>query len=148
VTAFAGGEEIERYLADGRRILLALSRYATQQLRAADADVCDAAGGFYLFPRFTHTFAGQRLALKSSAALCDQILNETGVAMLPGSDFGQPPKDLTARIALVDFDGANALQGLASVPADVDPDEIFLRRHCEAVVEGIDRLSTWLADGA
>ena len=29
---------------------------------------------------------------KTSSKLCEAILNETGVAMLPGSDFGFSPK--------------------------------------------------------
>ena len=149
VTAFAGNAEIEQYLVDGRRILRSLSRHATQQLRNAGAAVCTADGGFYLFPRFSATFAAKTLAAKSlvtknSASFCTQILNATGVAMLPGSDFGQAPEDLTARIALVDFDGANAMQALKSVSTDTDPDEAFLRQHCAAVVEGIERLCAWL----
>ena len=148
VTAYAGGEEFERYLADGRRILRALSRHATRKLRSAGTEVCDAAGGFYLFPRFASTLAANNPAANSSAAFCDQILNDVGVAMLPGSDFGQSPEDLTARIALVDFDGASALQGLGSISEDADPDEAFINEHCGAVVKGIDRLSAWLTDGS
>jgi aspartate/methionine/tyrosine aminotransferase len=148
VTAFAGGEEFERYLADGRRILRAVSRHATRKLRTAGAEVCDAAGGFYLFPRFAGTLAANTPVAKSSAAFCDQILNDVGVAMLPGSDFGQSPEDLTARIALVDFNGASALRGLATVPEDTDPDEAFLHEHCGAVVTGIDRLCRWLTHGS
>jgi aspartate aminotransferase len=148
VTAYAGGEEFERYLADGRRILRAVSRHATRKLRTAGAEVCDAAGGFYLFPRFAGTLAANTPVAKSSAAFCDQILNDVGVAMLPGSDFGQSPEDLTARIALVDFNGASALRGLATVPEDTDPDEAFLHEHCGAVVTGIDRLCRWLTHGS
>jgi len=144
VTAFTGGEEIERYLADGRRILSALSRYAAQQLRDAGAQVCDAAGGFYLFPRFTGTPAAKDPAVKNSSAFCDQILNETGVALLPGSAFGQAPGDLTARMALVDFDGSSAMQGLAKLSADSVPGMTYLHQHCAAVVTGIDRLCSWL----
>ncbi len=151
VTAYAGGDEMDRYLSDTRRILRALSQYATQQLRTAGADVCDADGGFYLFPRFAGTLAAEKLianraAMKNSAAFCGQILHDTGVAMLPGSDFGQQPEDLTARIALVDFDGAGAMQALKSVSVAADCDEAFLRRHCKVVVEGIDRLCDWLSD--
>jgi len=149
VTAFSGGVEMERYLADGRRLLRALSRHVTQELRGAGAQVPDAAGGFYLFPRFAGSptakkLTGNKLTISNSTKLCDQILNDTGVAMLPGSDFGQPPEDLTARLALVDFDGASALQELAGSPVDVQPDAAFLRQHCAAVLEGIERLCAWL----
>ncbi|TDJ44488.1 MAG: hypothetical protein E2O52_08265 [Gammaproteobacteria bacterium] len=119
----------------------ALLGYGTQTLRAAGAEISDAGGGFYLFPSFAGT-----IAARTSAALCEQILEEAGIAMLPGSDFGQPPEDLTARIALVDFDGAGAMQAVAQLPEGADPDEAFLRRHCEAVMNGVDRLCGWLSD--
>jgi len=141
VTAFTGGEEIERYLAAGRRILRAVSRHTTGKLRAAGADVRNADGGFYLFPRFPGAEGAEH-----SATLCARALNEVGVAMLPGSDFGQPPEDLTARMALVDFDGASALQAVAHLSADNELDEAFLQRQCAAVVTGVDRLCAWLID--
>ena len=38
-----------------------------------------------------------------------KLLEDTGVALLPGSVFGRPEDELTARFAYVDFDGAKAL---------------------------------------
>jgi aspartate aminotransferase len=142
VTAYSGGDEIEAYLQGGRRILGALSRHAARQLRSAGADVAEAGGGFYLFPRFPDT-----VTAADAAALCARVLDETGVAMLPGSEFGQPPEDLTARIALVEFDGAAALNGLDRLAPDSDPDDAFLRQYCGKVVDGIDRLCAFLRPG-
>ena len=42
--------------------------------------------------------------------LCQKILNDTGFAMLPGSDFGMEEDKLLSRIAFVDFDGSKALE--------------------------------------
>ncbi len=134
ITAFEGGVEIEAYLNTCRQILHAISLAAARKLRDAGATVCDADGGFYLFPRFS-------TAAQSSAELCERILAETGVAMLPASDFGQAPDDLTARVALVDFDGGAALDALTS-GADLNDD--FLGRHCPKVLDGLDRLANWL----
>lgn len=39
-----------------------------------------------------------------------------GVAFLPGSDFGRPTTELTARLAFVDFSGELALRGASSLP--------------------------------
>src|SRR6056300_1696154 len=41
----------------------------------------------------------------SSSEMCDNILNETGVALLPGSDFGFEQKKMLARLSFTDFDG-------------------------------------------
>ena len=137
ITAFEGGLDIEAYLGNCRRIMHAVSAAASGKLRNAGAEVCEADGGFYLFPRF-NAVAG----VKSSAEFCERILEQTGVAMLPGSDFGQAPDDLTARIALVDFDGSAALDALGS-GAELNDD--FLVRHCPKVLEGLDRLANWFA---
>ena len=78
--------------------------------------------------------------------LCHRILDDTGIAVLPGVDFGRPPSELSMRIACVDFDGAAALQGVATVPGSDVPDEGFLREYCQPTVDGIDRLCNWLND--
>ena len=43
-------------------------------------------GGFYLFPEFKNA------KFLSSSEMCKDILNKTGVALLPGSDFGLDTK--------------------------------------------------------
>jgi aspartate aminotransferase len=134
ITAFEDNREIDAYLGDCRRIMGAVSAAASIKLRNAGAQVCEADGGFYLFPRFA-------TGARSSAELCARILEDTGVAMLPGSDFGQAPADLTARIAIVDFDGGAALDALRS---GANLNDHFLDRHCPKVLEGLDRLADWL----
>jgi aspartate aminotransferase len=42
--------------------------------------------------------------------MCDNILNETGVALLPGSDFGFDKKRMLARLSFTDFDGENFMK--------------------------------------
>ena len=60
------------------------------------------AGGFYLFPDSTPL--RERLALRgitTNRELCERLLEDTGVAILPGADFGRPLSELTARITWV-----------------------------------------------
>ena len=49
---------------------------------------------------------------KTSSELCEAILKETGVAMLPGSDFGFKPNKMLTRLSYTDFDGQNFLKML------------------------------------
>lgn len=89
----------------------------------------------------------QRLEAKgisNGEQFCRQLLEETGVAILPGSSFGRPKKELTARIAFVDFDGARALAAVEQLPGDQPLDESFLRTHCERVLIAIDKLCDWI----
>lgn len=149
VRAYRGGLRIERYLVTARRILAALGRACAQRLRAEGVEVADPQGGFYLFPDFAaHADALRRRGITTSAALCDRLLTETGVGILPGIEFGRPPEELTVRIAYVDFDGARAMAAAEASPRDHPLDEDFVATHCERVVRAIDLVCKWVARDA
>ncbi|MDQ3032989.1 MAG: aminotransferase class I/II-fold pyridoxal phosphate-dependent enzyme [Myxococcota bacterium] len=144
VVAFEGGEDIERYLAQVRRVLAALGRWCARRLAAAGLHCTQPVGGLYVFPDFAPI--AERLAARgitTSMAMCERLLEETGVALLPGSVFGRDDAELTARLAYVDFDGPRALAGVAVIPREQPLDEIFLRRHCARVVDAIERIVSW-----
>ncbi len=147
VVAFRGGLVIEQYLWRVRRILAALADALRERLLACGARVEAPAGAFYLFPDFS-PFA-ERLGARgigTSATLCARLLEETGVAMLPGSAFGRPPEELSARIAYVDFDGSRALAAAEVLPPDWPIDKAFLERYCGRTLAAVDRLCSWLAE--
>jgi aspartate aminotransferase len=144
VRAFSGGSQIEQYLVQSRRILRALGQHAADTLNAAGIDVHPPEGAFYLFPDFTA--GAQRLAergIHNSRELCERLLEDTGVAILPGSDFGRPDGELTARLAYVDFDGARVLAAAESRPLDEPLDKQFLATFCGNVVRAIDLICEW-----
>jgi aspartate aminotransferase len=146
VRAFQGSLAIERYLWHVRRILAALGREITGRLRASHLHVEAPEGAFYLFV----DFAPLREALAargitSALELCERLLGETGVAILPGSAFGRGPEELSARLAYVDFDGAQALAAAEARGSDGRIDEAFLGQYCGHTLEAVDRLCKWLA---
>lgn len=147
VRAFRGGADLESYLWRVRRLLGALVREAAQRLSRAGARLEMPAGAFYLFPDLeSHRQALAARGITGSAELCRCLLEETGIAALPGRDFGRPADELTLRLALVDFDGARALAAFEHGSASVD--EAFLARHCARTLEGVDRLVAWLRGDA
>jgi aspartate aminotransferase len=147
VTAFEGGSEISAYLADSRRILRALGRWCHRKLEQAGLHCTPPAGGFYLFPDFSPFADRLRAAgITGSAALCERLLTETGVAILPGSEFGRDDQELTARLAYVDFDGAAALEATKLLGRDAALDELFLRSHAPRVTAAIEQICAWLAN--
>ncbi len=88
-------------------LLQQVSEYCATALRGADIKVHDAEGGFYLFPDFDkHKDSLAKRGIKSSEQLTAALMEETGVALLPGTAFGMPQHSLTTRLAFVDFDGA------------------------------------------
>jgi aspartate aminotransferase len=145
VRAFQGGIDIEQYLFHSRRILRALGNSVARRLADAGIFCPLPEGAFYVFPDFgTRADLAADHRITTSAQLCERVLEDTGVAFLPGEAFGRGPSELTGRIAYVDFDGARALVASRAVPDDQELDEAFLRSYCEPVMEAMDRLCAWV----
>jgi len=148
VRAFEGGLRIETYLQHCRRVLRTVGNHLARRMREAGMLLPDPKGAFYLFPDLSPFRKSLRArGMKTGQELCDRLLAETGVAMLPGSAFGRPPGELTARIAFVDFDGAAALASVAEYPADKELNGQFLTDHCGRLLDGVDRLCDWVRSG-
>lgn len=144
VRAFQGGADIEHYLVHSRRILKHLGGWCAQTLGAAGLSTARPEGGFYLFTDFSaQREALQARSITSAATLCTRLLDETGVAVLPGSDFGRPASELTVRMAYVDFDGTKALSGSAEIPLDQELGPDFLDHYCLKVTTAIRKLCAW-----
>ncbi len=145
VRAFTGGVEIERYLWHCRRILAAIGGEFAAILKGAGIRVHNPTGGFYLFPDFTPL--AEKLARRgvdSGASLQRKLLEDTGVALLPGSAFGRPESELTARIAYVDFDGPCALAASETIPLDEPLPEGFTRKQCFKVLDAARAIAGWV----
>ncbi len=147
VRAFQGGLRIERYLWYSRKVLSALGKWIASRLQEAGVEVDRPKGAFYVFPDFgpLRDRLRQR-GVTTGTELCEFLIKDTGVALLPGADFGRPDHELTARVAFVDFDGARALAAAEVLPKDRPLDEAFLQTYCVQVVTAIERLCEWLHD--
>jgi aspartate aminotransferase len=145
VRAFAGGEDIENYLHDCRRILKAIARHLVEILQRVGVAVAKPAGAFYLYLDFTPV--AERLeqrGIATSDQLCERLLEETGIAILPASRFGCAPGELAARLSYVNFDGRRALEELDSIGNEDAIDEAHLKKLCPQTIEGVRRLANWL----
>lgn len=145
VAAFQGGNEMERYLFQGRRILRSLSQNVGDRLNKAGIETVASEGGFYHFPDFSRyaESLGAR-GIKTSSEFCERLLSETGVALLPGTAFGRLAEELTCRLAYVDFDGEQALAAAETVADDQEVGEEFLYEYCGEVIAAIELIRGWL----
>ena len=117
----------------------------TERLRGAGLFAPMPEGAFCVFPDFgSRSQALAARGITTSRELCERALADTGVAFLPGEAFGRDPRELTGRIAYVDFDGAEALSASHKGPGEEELDEAFLRRHCGRVLDAVDRLCGWV----
>ena len=76
----------------------------------------------------------------SSSEMCNNILKKTGVALLPGSDFGFDEKKMIARLSFTDFDGNNFIK---EYERDYVINDKLISRCAPKVVEGVDMLKKW-----
>ncbi len=70
------------------------------------------------------------------------ILEETGVAMLPGTAFGRDPHELASRLCYVDFDGGEALHKV-KVDGGGKAKDKFIEKYCANTLEGVHKLAKW-----
>ncbi|MBN2495938.1 MAG: aminotransferase class I/II-fold pyridoxal phosphate-dependent enzyme [Deltaproteobacteria bacterium] len=148
VRAFQGGIKIERYLWHARRILEALGQRCADILAEIGVRVHRPVGGFYLFVDFSPL--SEPLAargIRSGAALCERLLEEAGVAVLPGEEFDRPAEELSLRVAFVNFDGSEALAASETTPLDESLPDSFLDTWCEETVSAVERIADWTRSG-
>jgi len=144
VRAFKGGILIERYLWHARRILEHLANKSTAILRKAGIQVHTPDGAFYLFIDFTPLAAKlKEKGITNSKVLCERLLKDSGVAILPGEAFQRPPEELTARLAYVNFDGAKALSTSETIPLNEKLPDNFAENHCFSVIQAMQKIADW-----
>jgi aspartate aminotransferase len=146
VHAFRGGVEIERYLWHTRRILSSLGKECYRILSDVGIRMHPPEGAFYLFPDFTPlTEQLSKHGINDSKTLCERLLQETGVAMLPGIVFERPSWELTSRLSYVDFNGAKALAASETIPLQNELPEDFVSQMCEVTIEGVQKIADWVS---
>ena len=124
----------ENYKLKVRGILNAVGTYVYNNLKSNKVLINPPQGAFYLMPEFKNK------RFKTSSQLCDAILNETGVAMLPGTDFGFKPKRMLTRLSYTDFDGIKFFQNVKDYNSI---NEEMVKTYAPNVVEGVTKLSNW-----
>lgn len=146
IKAFQGSEAIDQYLRTSRRILRVIAKELTGKLTQMKATFPKPEGAFYLFPDFEiYREKLNNKGIFTSVELCDRLLDETGIAILPGSDFGRQPEELTTRMAYVDFNGSQALNS-ALAYGDQALDSKFVMKNCGRLVRAFDKLDQWLLE--
>ena len=122
------------YLNRVRKILSFTGNYVYESLKSNVVNITKPEGGFYLFPEFTNA------KFSSSSEMCKDILNKTGVALLPGSDFGLKSSKMVVRLSYTDFDGANFLR---NTTGGNKLDNASLKKNAPNIVEGVAALKEW-----
>ena len=122
------------YINKSRNILSAVGNYVYENLKSNKVLINKPQGGFYLMPEFLNK------VFNSSSEMCESILNDTGVALLPGSDFGFAQTQMLARLSFTDFDGQ---EFMSKIEDNQKIDNDHIAKFAPKVVEGVDKLKRW-----
>ena len=76
----------------------------------------------------------------SSSEMCESILNDTGVALLPGTDFGFNKSQMLARLSFTDFDGQDFMNNIED---NQKIDNEHLMNFAPKIIEGVNKLKKW-----
>ena len=123
------------YINKSRKILKLVGEYVYNNLKSNKILINKPQGGFYLMPEFLN------LKYKDSQEMCSRLLTDTGVVLLPGSDFGFSKDKLIARLSFTDFDGKVFMNSLTEKN---ELDNSLVDKFAPKIVEGTKRLKAWV----
>ena len=132
VEAYRG--DYSDYLNKSKNILKSVGNYVYNNLKSNKVLINPPQGAFYLMPEFLIS------KFKTSNDMCEDILYKTGVALLPGSDFGFKPNKMLARLSYTDFNGEIFLKNISTTKS---LDDEVIKKYAPNVVEGTNKLVEW-----
>ena len=124
----------EEYINNSRLILKEVGEYVYENLKSNKININKPQGGFYLMPEFLIT------KFSTSEEMCGDILKDTGVVLLPGSDFGFSKERMIARLSFTDFDGHVFMK---SVLDTKNINDNLISKFAPNIVEGVNKLKKW-----
>ena len=124
----------DEYINNSRSILKAVGEYVYENLKSNTISMNKPQGGFYLMPEFLIK------KFSTSEEMCSNILKETGVALLPGSDFGFPKERMITRLSFTDFNGGEFMQNIKKTKK-IDINSIS--KFAPKIAEGTKKLKLW-----
>ena len=138
IKAYEYSKELQQYVATSAAILDGISSYIHHELSKYSIQCTTPQGSFYMMIGFNNFKENLKsLKLDTSAKLSHYLLDNYGVALLPGSDFGFKSNELFFRMAFVDFDGEKVMKAYNKVK---NIDENFIKEHCERIYDGVQQL--------
>ena len=145
--AYNDKDTVGEYLFHCRRILSTIGNFCASTLLEAGVNIQSPSGAFYLFPDFeSFRISLSEKGIHDSTAMCEQLFQDTGVVLLPGTAFGRPAEELNARIAYVNFDGGKALQTSREISMEQNLTMHDLGDNVINVKYGIEKLIDWLKE--
>ena len=142
--AYEYSKELQHYVATSAAILDGISSYIYNELSRCSIQCTVPQGSFYMMIGFENFKTLLKLLkLDTSAKLSHHLLNNYGVALLPGSDFGFKSNELFFRMAFVDFNGEKVMKAFEKVK---NIDELFIKENSISIYKGVQQLIKFIKE--
>ena len=138
IKAYEYSKALKHYVAASAAILDGISSYIYHELSRCSIQCTVPQGSFYLMIGFENFKTLLKpLKLDTSTKLSHHLLDNYGVALLPGSDFGFKSNELFFRMAFVDFNGEKVMKAYKK---EKKIDERFIKENCISIYKGVKQL--------
>ena len=124
----------DEYINNSRSILKLVGEYVYNNLKSNKINMNKPQGGFYLMPEFLIK------KFSTSQDMCSDILEKTGVALLPGSDFGFSKERMIVRLSFTDFNGQEFMD---YIKKNNKLDTSLILKFAPKIAEGTNKLKLW-----
>ena len=124
----------DEYINNSRSILKVVGEYVYNNLKSNRINMNKPQGGFYLMPEFLIK------KFSTSQDMCSDILEKTGVALLPGSDFGFSKERMIVRLSFTDFNGQEFMD---YIKKNNKLDTSLISKFAPKILEGTNKLKLW-----
>ena len=130
----AYSQDHSEYINKSKNILKAVGEFVYENLNSNKVIINKPQGGFYLMPEFLNK------SFSTSSEMCDNLLKDTGVALLPGSDFGFEENRMLARLSFTDFNGKEFIK---NIEENKKIDNGLILKFAPKIAEGVNTLKKW-----
>lgn len=142
IKAYEMNKDLENYIQDCTEILKVISNYVYNVLNNIDIICTNPEGAFYMvidFENFRVKLA--KISIFNAIDLCNYLIDNIKIALLPGQDFYFDNNSLTCRLAFVDFDGKLVYEKYKS---NQKVDINFIEKYTPNIYNGLRKLSNFL----
>lgn len=142
IEAYKGHQDIEDHIQACTDIHGLMNTYIAKGLRECGIKAPEPKGAFYNYPDFdAHRAALNAAGIKTSQDLSTYLLENYGLASLPGTAFGAEPEVLTLRLSGCDYNGEAALKAYQSGET---LDEAFIAKYAPNVKAQVEAFGDFI----
>jgi len=143
IKAYQMNSDLENYIKDCSKILKEVSNYVYHSLEKMNIKCTKPQGAFYMIIDFNYYEDRLiKIGVENAVGLCNYLLKNKKIALLPGQDFYFDETSLTCRLTFVDFDGEYVYN---SYKIEESIDSEFIKIHTPNIYNGLKTLEDFLS---